>query len=46
MRTTIRIDEKLLKQAKQAAVRRGTSLSAIIEDALRESLGRQASVYL
>ena len=34
MRTTIRIDEKLLKQAKQAAVRRGTSLSAIIEDAL------------
>ena len=44
MRTTIRIDEQLLKQAKQTAVRRGTSLTAIIEDALRESLARQPSV--
>lgn len=41
MRTTIRIDEDLLKAAKQLAARRGTTLTAIIEDALRESLARQ-----
>jgi hypothetical protein len=41
MRTTIRINEQLLKDAKQMAVRRGKSLTAIIEDALRESLARQ-----
>lgn len=40
-RTTIRIDEQLLKEAKQLAVRRGKSLTAVIEDALRESLSRQ-----
>ncbi len=43
MRTTIRIDDRLLKEAKQLAVRRGTSLTAIIEDALREALARQGS---
>jgi hypothetical protein len=41
MRTTIRIDEQLLKEAKQLAARRGKSLTSIIEDALRESLARQ-----
>ncbi len=41
MRTTIRIDEELLREAKQLAARRGKSLTAIIEDALRESLARQ-----
>jgi len=41
MRTTIRLDDQLLKEAKQLAVRRGTSLTAIIEDALRETLSRQ-----
>jgi hypothetical protein len=41
MRTTIRIDEGLLKEAKQLAARSGRSLTAIIEDALRESLARQ-----
>lgn len=40
MRTTIRIDEELLKEAKQFAVRSGKSLTAVIEDALRESLSR------
>jgi hypothetical protein len=41
MRTTIRLDEHLLKEAKQLALRRGKSLTSIIEDALRESLARQ-----
>lgn len=41
MRTTIRIDEQLLKEAKQFAARSGKSLTSVIEDALRESLARQ-----
>jgi hypothetical protein len=41
MRTTIRIDDELLKKAKQLAARSGKSLTAVIEDALRESLARQ-----
>ncbi len=41
MRTTIRIDESLLQQAKQIAARRKKTLSAIIEDALRELFARQ-----
>ena len=41
MRTTIRIDEDLLREAKQLAARTGKSLTSIIEDALRESLSRQ-----
>jgi len=41
MRTTIRIDEQLLKEAKQLAARRGKTLTAVIEDALRASLARQ-----
>ena len=41
MRTTIRIDETLLQDAKHLAVRTGRSLTAVIEDALREALARQ-----
>jgi hypothetical protein len=41
MRTTIRIDDQLLREIKQLAARRGKSLTSIIEDALRESLARQ-----
>jgi len=41
MRTTIRLDEHLLAEAKQLALRNGRSLTAIIEDALREMLARQ-----
>ena len=41
MRTTIRIDDQLLKEAKRLAIRSGKSLTTIIEDALRESLSRQ-----
>ena len=41
MRTTIRIDEALLQEAKLLAVHSGRSLTAVIEDALREALARQ-----
>jgi hypothetical protein len=41
MRTTIRLDESLLAEAKQRAARRGTTLTAVIEQALRESFGRR-----
>jgi hypothetical protein len=41
MRTTIRIDEGLLREAKQLAARTGKTLTALIEDALRETLARQ-----
>lgn len=43
MRTTIRIDEQLLRQAKQLAAQSGKSLTSLIEDALRESIARQHS---
>jgi Arc/MetJ family transcription regulator len=38
MRTTIRLDEDLLAKAKRAAIERGTTLTAVIEDALRRAL--------
>jgi Arc/MetJ family transcription regulator len=38
MRTTIRLDDELLTRAKRAALERGTTLTAIIEDALRQAL--------
>jgi hypothetical protein len=38
MRTTIRLDDELLASAKRAAVERGTTLTAVIEDALRRAL--------
>lgn len=41
MRTTIRLNEQILKEAKQLAARSGKTLTAVIEDALRESLARQ-----
>jgi hypothetical protein len=41
MRTTIRIDDQLLGEAKQLAVRTGRTLTAVVEDALREVLNRQ-----
>ena len=41
MRTTIRIDDQLLGEAKQLAVRTGRTLTAVLEDALREVLNRQ-----
>lgn len=41
MRTTIRLDDALLTEAKQLAVRRGTTFTALVEDALREQLSRR-----
>ena len=40
MRTTIRLEDHLLREAKQFAARTGRTLTAVIEDALRESLAR------
>lgn len=38
MRTTIRLDEALLADAKAMAARTGRTLTAVIEDALRQAL--------
>jgi hypothetical protein len=40
VRTTVRIDDDLLVAAKQRAAATGRTLTAVIEDALRESLYR------
>lgn len=40
MRTTIRLDDELLTRAKRAALERGTTLTAVIEDALRRALAQ------
>lgn len=41
MRTTIRLDESLLAEAKERAARGGRTLTAVIEEALRESFSRR-----
>jgi hypothetical protein len=41
MRTTIRLEDRLLAEAKQVALETGTTLAAVIEDALRERLARR-----
>jgi hypothetical protein len=43
MRTTIRLDDQLLREAKRAALESGLSLTAFIEDSLREALARRQS---
>lgn len=40
MRTTIRIDEALYRDAKATAARTGRTVSQVIEDAVREALQR------
>ncbi len=40
MRTTIRLDEDLLRAAKAYASQTGKTLTAVIADSLRESLAR------
>lgn len=42
MRTTLRLDDNLLAAAKQLAVSTGRTLTAVIEDALREVLARRS----
>jgi hypothetical protein len=41
MRTTIRLDEDLLTTAKQIAAETNRTLTAVIEDALRQHLAQQ-----
>ena len=43
MRTTIRLDDRLLAKAKKYALSRGTTFTAIVEDALREKLMERPS---
>ncbi|MGH9535074.1 MAG: ribbon-helix-helix protein, CopG family [Terriglobales bacterium] len=40
MRTTIRLDPDLLQRAKALALKRGTTLTAIVEESLRFELAR------
>ena len=43
MRTTVRMDPALLKAAKKYAVEAGITLTALLEDAVREILARRRS---
>lgn len=42
MRTTVRLDPHLLAQAKKHAAETGKTLTAVLEQALRESLARRS----
>lgn len=41
MRTTIRLDDQLLVEVKKLAQERGQTMTAVIEDALRQLLARR-----
>ena len=41
MRTTVRLDPRLLTDAKKLAAEKGTTLTALIEDGLRQTLARR-----
>lgn len=41
MRTTIRMDDSLLAEAKKLAAESGRTLTRVIEDALRETLAKR-----
>ncbi len=41
MRTTLRLDDTLLRDAKRFAIETRRTLTAVIEDALREALARR-----
>jgi hypothetical protein len=43
MRTTVRLDERLARQVKQYAARQGRTITAVIDDALRQLLARTES---
>ena len=44
MRTTIKIDDQLLVEAKTRATLTGRTLNQVVEDALRESFARRRNV--
>jgi len=41
MRTTVRLDERLMKDVKRLAHESGLTLTAVIEESLRETLARR-----
>ena len=41
MRTTVRLDDQILTEAKRLAAETGRTLTGVIEDALREALARR-----
>lgn len=43
MRTTLDIDDDVLRRAKQLAAKEGTTLTRIVEEALRERVTRRRS---
>ena len=43
MRTTIQLDDHLLKRIREVAARTGRTMTAVIEDALRQSLSVKIS---
>ena len=43
MRTTVNIDERLLMEVKTVAAQSGRTRSAVIEDAVRQSLAKRRS---
>jgi hypothetical protein len=43
MRTTVRLDDHLLAEAKKHAAESGKTLTSVLEQALRESLARRSS---
>jgi metal-responsive CopG/Arc/MetJ family transcriptional regulator len=42
MRTTVRLNQDLLREAKKAAAESGTTLTALIQDSLRKTLSDRA----
>lgn len=46
MRTTVRLDDTLLRRAKSAAATAGVSLNQLIEDAVRAALAPRARASL
>jgi Arc/MetJ family transcription regulator len=46
LRTTIRLDDQLLEQAKQYALTHGKTFTAVVEDALREKLMSRPGVKI
>lgn len=44
MRTTLRINDKLVADAKRRALETGRTLTAVVEDALRQALYRKPRV--
>lgn len=44
VRTTLQLDDDLIREAKHVAVRTGRTLTAVIEDALRQSFANHGDI--